>query len=201
MLKKSIIEEIDPRRLLAQVARILDQSGIAYAVTGGVAVFVWGKPRFTADIDIVVQLKAESVDHLARVLRSLSEASYVSEEMMRHALAHKGEFNFIDGASGVKVDFWVLGDDPFEKSQLSRRIRRKVAGEKVFFVSPEDLILSKLRWYEESGSSRQLEDVESVLKIQKKLDVRYIRRWARVHGTSTLLEPLLKKKFLRGSTS
>lgn len=195
MLKKSIIEEIDPRRLLAQIARILDQSGVGYAVTGGVAVFVWGKPRFTADIDIVVQLKAESVDHLARVLRSLSEASYVSEEMMRHALARKGEFNFIDGASGVKVDFWVLdNNDPFAKSQLSRRVSREVLGEKVFFVSPEDLILSKLRWHQAGGSVRQLEDIESVMRIQKKLDMRYLRRWATVQGTSEILQSLLKKR-------
>ena len=48
-------------------------------------------------------------------------------------------------------------------------------GEKVNFISPEDLILSKLRWYRISPSSRHIEDVESVLKISGDiLDKKYL---------------------------
>ena len=50
-MKKQIFEEGDPRRLLVEVARVLTKLNILYFVTGGMAVFVWGKPRFTADID------------------------------------------------------------------------------------------------------------------------------------------------------
>jgi Na+/glutamate symporter len=42
----------DPSDLLVKAVQILDQLQIPYAVTGGFAVLVWGRPRFTADIDM-----------------------------------------------------------------------------------------------------------------------------------------------------
>lgn len=45
-----------PEQLLSKIAKILKDLKISYAVTGGFAVIVWGKPRFTADIDIIVEL-------------------------------------------------------------------------------------------------------------------------------------------------
>lgn len=103
------MEEIDPRHLLIKIAEILERLNIPYAITGGMAVFVWARPRFTADIDIVVVLKAAHIPQLANALKELSEAGYIDEHMMREALERNGEFNLIDGATGVKVDFWPLG--------------------------------------------------------------------------------------------
>jgi hypothetical protein len=57
-MKKLISETSDPRHLLIEVARALTKLNITYFVTGGMAVFVWGRPRFTADIDIVINLAA-----------------------------------------------------------------------------------------------------------------------------------------------
>ena len=97
--------ETDPRHLLVKVARILDRLDIPYAVTGGMAIYVWGRPRFTADIDIVVLLKVLRVGELTRALSRLGEAGYISEDAIRRALETHGEFNFIDGESGIKGDF------------------------------------------------------------------------------------------------
>ncbi|TSC75274.1 MAG: hypothetical protein G01um101430_481, partial [Parcubacteria group bacterium Gr01-1014_30] len=71
-----------------------------------------------------------------------------------------------------------------------RRIPRNVLGQRVYFVSPEDLILSKLLWYKESESELQLRDIESVLKFQKKLDWEYLKKWAKIHSTFKTLEKL-----------
>ena len=187
-----VIESIDPRYLLVKVAEVLDELSILYAVTGGMAVYVWGRPRFTADIDIVIQLREKDVECLALALEKLSKVSYVDTHTMRWALERHGEFNFIDGVSGIKVDFWVLAEGEFEESQLKRRVGKEVLGRTIFFVSPEDLILSKLRWHKEGGSSRQLEDVESIFRFNKKLDFRYLRKWAKIHDTIDILESLLK---------
>jgi predicted nucleotidyltransferase len=69
----------------------------------------------------------------------------------------------------------------------------QILGYKVYFVSPEDLILVKLKWHKTSSSERQLEDVESVIKIQKKLDWKYLEKWAKIQSTSEALQSLLKK--------
>lgn len=187
-------ESIDPRHLLVKVAEILEGLKVPYIVTGGMAVFVWGKPRFTADIDIVIQLRRESINALAKALDSLSEMSYIDTQMMRKALMRNGEFNFIDGASGVKVDFFISGDDDFEQSKLKRRLKRPILGYGVYFISAEDLILNKLLWYRQGESSKQLEDIESIIKIQKKLDWQYMRKWAEQLSTADIL-----KKFEKNS--
>ncbi len=174
------MEQIDPRHLLLKVAQILDQLDISYLVTGGIAVFVWGRPRFTGDIDIVVELQTEQIEELARELQKISKASYADANMMRDALRHQGEFNFIDGATGVKVDFWVSKDDEFDHSRMRRRVPQEILDQRVYFISPEDLILVKLQWHKLSSSSRHLEDVESIFAISgDKLDQSYLTEWAK----------------------
>ena len=187
------METIDPRYLLRDVAKILEEIGIPYCVTGGMAVYKWGRPRFTADIDIVIQLVPKNIDILAEKLLTLNEASYISKEAMQRALVHHGEFNFIDGVTNVKVDFWVLGNDEFHKNQLRRRISEEVYGQTIYFVSPEDLILSKLLWHKESESTKQLEDIKSVIEVQEILDWEYLGRWTKTQETWHILESLRKR--------
>lgn len=183
------MEKIDPRNLLVRITEILDDLNIPYLVTGGIAVLVWGRPRFTADIDIVVELRRSHLKDLVKKLRDLSEDSYIDPISAEQALLSRGEFNFIDGETGVKVDFWILRNDLFDKSRLDRRIAKEILGKKVYFSSPEDLILIKLKWHKESQSSRQLEDVESILKISgKELDMNYLKNWAAKLGVSDILD-------------
>lgn len=188
------MEQTDPRHLLVNIAKILERLKIPYLVTGGMAVLVWGRPRFTADIDIVIKLKQENINNLKKDLMAFSRAGYVDESVMREAVSKKGEFNFIDGETGVKVDFWVLKEiDSLDSFQLKRRKVKNILGQKIYFISPEDLILSKLNWYQESQSSRHLEDVESILKISgKRLDRKYLKQWAKKLGVLGILNGLIK---------
>ena len=68
------MEHIDPRRLLVRIAKILERLKIPYIITGGIAVLVWGRPRFTADIDIVVEIDYRDIRRLESALRELSAA-------------------------------------------------------------------------------------------------------------------------------
>ena len=51
----------DPKHLLVSIARILDDLKIPYLITGGIAVLVWGRPRFTADIDVVIEVQKNNL--------------------------------------------------------------------------------------------------------------------------------------------
>lgn len=183
------MEKSDPRYLLLKIVKILKVLKIPYMITGGIAVLMWGRVRFTADIDIVVELRREDTDRLEKALHKLGQAGYLDKETMLQAVDDLGEFNFIDGESGVKVDFWILKkDDPFDVIRLKRRKRRILHGERVNFISPEDLILTKLQWYAKNGSSRHLEDIESIFKISwKKLDIPYLKKWVKKLGHFNLL--------------
>jgi len=184
------VEIISPEKLFLRIIPILDKLGIKYFVTGGFAVSVWGRPRATFDVDIVVKIIDVQVSSLADALRKISEAGYIDEGAAKEAIRRKEEFNFIDPETGIKVDFWVTKDDKIAQSEFNRRVRRKIEGQNVYFISPEDLILSKLIWYEKSQSTRQLEDIESILKVQKRLDWKYLKKWSKIQLTDKILESL-----------
>ena len=185
----------DPRKLLAQIAKVLEKTGIPYLVTGGMAVVAWGRPRYTADIDTVIELHDENIEILAKALMGLGKAGYISTDAMKEALRFRSEFNFVDGNTGMKVDFWISKNDEFARSQFKRRIAQDVYGTEVYFSSPEDLILSKLLWYKLSSSNRHLEDIESIFAVSEdKLDHKYLATWSQKLGAFDLLSPFLKEE-------
>lgn len=177
-------------KLLCQVAKILAELKIPYIVTGGIAVAILAKPRFTADIDIVIELIPKNIKPLTKALLAIDKDVYISEGAMQDALERKGEFNFIHPKTGLKVDFWVKRY-PFE--QFERAIIKKINGQKINFISPEDLILSKLIWYKEGQGAKQLEDIKSILEISKP-NLNYIKKWAELQSTTKILDEIIKKK-------
>ncbi|OGZ84532.1 MAG: hypothetical protein A2599_01415 [Candidatus Staskawiczbacteria bacterium RIFOXYD1_FULL_39_28] len=187
---------MEPAELLAKIVEILEDLKIPYAITGGFAISVWGNPRSTNDIDIIVEMAEKNIKPLIKKMTAVKKSIYADEDMVRDATERKGEFNFIDPDMGVKVDFFVLANNPYNKLKIKRAILRDVSGvTKAYFVSPEDLILSKLLWGKESNSWKQREDVKTVLQNSKiKLDYKYIKNWAEKQGTLEILEDLLKNK-------
>ncbi len=181
-----------PEELLIKISNILDALKIRYAVTGGYAVSVWGRPRYTADIDIIVELEEKNIKPLAKELLNIAKDVYADEDMMRDALVHKGEFNFIEPEYGLKVDFFVQGNDSYAKLKFKRAVPRDNFGHRIFFVAPEDLILSKLVWSRQSMSFKQFEDIKTILKNDNiKLDMEYLEDWSQKQDTAEILARLL----------
>jgi len=166
-------------KLLIEIVKILDNLKIKYFITGGFAVSVWGRPRATFDIDIVVRIIEEpQADKLADAWRNISKAGYADEDMVKEAIKSGGEFNFIDPDSGLKVDFWADSEDKNSPPEFQNRKLKKISGQGVYFVSAEDLILSKLQWHKLSNSERHINDIKSVFKISGgKLNKKYLNYW------------------------
>lgn len=180
------------QELLKKIAKILENLKIDYCITDGYAVSVWGRPRSTFDIDVIIQLKVEKVRPLVENLRRLSAAGYIEESTAKEAILKGGEFNFIHPETGLKIDFWAVKEnDSIGKSELKRKINIRFDGQKIYFISPEDLILSKLRWFKMSESTRHLEDIKSILKISKeKIDWIYLKKEAKKQNVAKILSDL-----------
>src|ERR1035437_9789930 len=131
------METSDREEILIKLVKILDSFKINYFITGGFAISVWGRPRATFDIDIVVRIIETQADKLAKAWRSISRAGYADEDMIKEAIKNNGEFNFIDPDSGLKVDFWTDAEDKRDPPEFKNRKIIKINGQKVFFVSPE----------------------------------------------------------------
>jgi hypothetical protein len=176
---------MEQRGFLIRVIEALEQADVAYAVTGSWASTTYGLPRTTHDLDLVVSL---SVDQAVKVAKALPPPIYADPVWMQEAAALGEFFNIIDPDLGVKVDCWPLKTDAYSQEQFRRRQRQDIAGRPVWMLAPEDVILSKLIWYQVSASERQLEDCINVWKVQKDtLDLDYLRRWADALSVAPLL--------------
>ena len=89
------------------------------------------------------------------------------------------------GGEGRRV---VRKETEYRRAEFARRRAVSVAGQRVFIVSPEDLILSKLDWAKESRSQMQLDDVRNLLRSVQGLDTEYLSRWVDRLGLATLYE-------------
>jgi hypothetical protein len=146
-------------------------------VTGSVASSLYGEPRSTHDIDLVVQIHEPDIAPLLAAFPS--PRFYVSESAAHQALAQGGMFNMLDTQGGSKVDFWSLGDAEYDVSAFQRRRAEQFGGEEILFAAPEDVVLSKLRWAKLSGGSeKHLTDALRVYELQHGiLDEAYLSRW------------------------
>ena len=139
------------QELLKKVIQALEGAGIEYMVSGSLASSLQGEPRSTHDIDVVVAVQQSTAHVLVRAF--LSPDYYLTEESILKAIQDQGMFNLIDVNSGDKVDFWVLTDDPFDRSRFKRKYAEEALGITIMVSRPEDTILMKLKWAKLSGGS------------------------------------------------
>lgn len=179
--------------LLRKTVGVLEELGVPYMVGGAFASSAYGEPRYTLDIDIVVDLKARDVRDLCRAFPE--SEYYLCEETARKAADNGGLFSIIWSETGAKVDLIVPKMDAWNRLQMSRRRRVRILPEyDGFAASPEDVILSKMDYYGEGGSEKHLRDITGILKISgDKLDRRYIAEWAERRGTTEIWQAVLRK--------
>jgi hypothetical protein len=84
-----VSEELEVLRI---VTERLAAAGMAYMVTGSMALGVYAVPRMTRDIDLVVELSADDAD---RVCALFAADFYVDADAVRTSIAHRGTFHLI----------------------------------------------------------------------------------------------------------
>jgi hypothetical protein len=183
----------DLEAAVAPVAAAFESLGIPYYLAGSVISSLYGVARATADVDVVAELRHE---HAAPIAAALMAGYYVDEDMIRDAITRRSMFNVIHLPTMLKVDVYVAGE-PFDRSALERRRRDTLtvaaAAPELAVATAEDVVLHKLRWFRDGGgvSDRQWGDVLGVLRVQRALDVLFMRTWAARLGVSDLLDRAL----------
>ena len=177
-----VSDELD---VLKSVTAQLEGAGISYMVTGSMAANFYAVPRMTRDIDLVIELSEQDVD---RVTHLFQQEYYIDRDMVQRAVRDHAMFNMIHNVLVVKVDCVVRKETEYRRAEFARRRAVSVAGQRVFIVSPEDLILSKLDWAKESRSQMQLDDIRNLLRSVQDLDTAYLNRWADRLGVTALYE-------------
>lgn len=102
-----------------------------------------------------------------------------------------GTYRYVAGLAkgSFKVEFFLLSEDAHDQERFRRRIRIQNEARTVFFPTPEDVIITKLRWSQRGKRHKDMDDVRNVIAVQGSgLDWIYIESWCDRHGTRQLLE-------------
>lgn len=143
-----------------------------FCLIGALALSAWGQPRATKDIDLLILLNEESQD---RVLSALASRGFLKDEAWseQNPILRGAMVRLYSG--DVPIDLCAPRDAQ-EEEALTRRRMIEVEGLSLWTVSPEDLVLMKLK----AGRPYDFGDVATILIRQgDALDLEYVRRWAK----------------------
>jgi hypothetical protein len=178
---------------VAPVADALDTLGVPYYLAGSVISSLHGVARATADVDVVAALRPP---HASSLAERLADNYYADADVIADAIRRRAMFNVIHLATMMKVDVYVASTE-FDRSALSRHrldsLDRTPGSRQFLVATAEDVILHKLTWFRDGGqvSERQWNDVVGVLRVQRDLDLAFLREWAARLEVTALLERAL----------
>ncbi len=194
---KSLYE--DQEEVLKDFTERLEKLGIAYMLTGSMAMIEYSMMRMTNDIDIVIEVSTGDAD---RIIKEFEPDYYVPQGRVRDAISRKFMFNLLHQTTLVKIDCVVRKDDEFQRTAFSNRRKVNFSAFEVWIISKEDLILSKLNWAKKTRSEMQMRDVAGI--IRNGYDANYVEGWAKKLGIEDLLQEcreLLEKNYVDGHDS
>ena len=172
--------------VLRDISQRLEGAGIAFMLTGSVAMNYYAQPRMTRDIDLVVSLSEAQSEVFVRLFEN---EYYLDPQGITEAIVRRRMFNLIHTQAVIKVDCVVLKTDPYRQEEFARRRKISLGDFQTWIVSREDLILSKLFWAKDSKSEIQLRDVRNLLASD--CDLAYLRNRAGSLGVNELLEEVM----------
>jgi hypothetical protein len=153
-------------------------------VTGGLAAVIYGHPRLTLDIDLVVRLRESDVPKFAELWPA--DEFYVPPPEVIEAEARRaehGHFNIVHSESAMRADIYVAGTSELNAWALERRVQRDIEGHGVYLAPIEAVILGKLSFFAIGGSERHLTDIARMMEVSGDLiDQESLDEWVtRLH--------------------
>lgn len=174
--------------LLEEVAQLLDANGVRFAITGGLVSAYYSEPRFTQDVDILVN-REQIAAALGSITTGFEAAGYVFDKGTLLESVRTGRpFQLIHGRECLKLDVYPRELVPGE---LGRSVRVELfAGLMLPVVSPADLAISKLIWISR-GSHKNRRDFRQLLRRISTDDIERIREFTAERSLQSLYDEVL----------
>lgn len=188
---------------LADFARLvleaLQAAQCEYMLVGAFSVAAWAEARSTQDVDMVIHVPLENMKSLSQELEK--RAMLVPFDIILDIyIENRADtpVNAIHLHTGYKAELFLLRPeigDEYAMTAFARRVKLDLGpplGE-VYVNSPEDLILSKLRFFKISHQPKHTRDIASiVLELADELDRPYIESWANRLDTTDIWQEILR---------
>jgi hypothetical protein len=157
----------------------LQDAGIRYMITGSVAAMLYGEPRVTHDVDLVVFLRSDDIQRLPSIFPEASFYLPPTEVIAHEAMRERGgQFNVIHPESGLKADLYMANRDELQAWGFRNKKTYPVGRCVVTLAPPEYVIVRKLDSFREGGSDKHLRDIRSMVAISgDQIDYAALRDW------------------------
>lgn len=165
------------------VIKKLESENIPYMVVGSVASMVYGEPRMTHDMDLVIDVLPQSASKI-EALFPIEEFYCPPIEVLKAEVVERGQFNLIHQGTGIKIDMMIRKNSDHGQTEFERR--QKVPfwqNTEVYIATPEDIIIKKLSFYREGQSEKHIKDIRGVL-AETSVDEVYLQSWIEKLGLS-----------------
>ncbi len=143
---------------LATIVKALDQAGVEYALVGGLAVAVWGAPRATQDIDLLV--RPESVDDIVAAIEPLGFRFRALPMTFSDGMQLQRVSKIEDGAL-LTLDL-ILVDQNLEPAWTSR-LELELDGAPIWVISRSALIQMKAA----AGRPQDAADIQKLEELDR----------------------------------
>ncbi len=162
--------------------------GIPYMITGSVAGIVYGEPRMTNDVDVILEITS---DHIPLITDAFPLDQYYCPpaEVIRVELERdlRGHFNLVRHDTGFKADIYLSGSDPLHRWAMQSRRCMQIGSESVWLAPPEYVIIRKMEFFREGDSHKHLTDIVAMLaNLKDSLDITQIESMALERGLSSI---------------
>jgi hypothetical protein len=174
--------------LVQRLVDALESVGIPYVLVGSLAASFYGVSRSTQDADLVVSCDGSQIRKLVAALGDEFERE---PQMAFETVTATRKTVLRVKKTGFQIEVFFLSDDEHDQQRFERRRLVATLGRKAYVLSPEDVIVTKLRWLLLAGRSKDEGDLRAVLRLQSdRVDWPYIEQWCNRHGTTQLLDRL-----------
>ncbi len=161
----------------------LNKLGIPYMITGSVASVIYGEPRLTHDIDIVIDVPVHLIDNFSTAFPT-DEFYLPPQEILKNEILrdNRGHCNIIHHETGFKADIYFTGKNNFQQWALSNAKKIDFYDEQLPIAPIEYVIIKKLEFYKEGNAQKHLRDIISILQnskdiIDEKLLMNFLREF------------------------
>lgn len=168
---------LPPNPIAPFIAR-LDRLGLPYVITGSTAGILYGEPRMTHDVDIVVAMAPRNVHAFVESF-PLDEFYCPPEDVLAVEVrrGQRGHCNLIHHDSGFKADIYIAFDELHRWALANRRVL-DLDGMRVSVAPVEYVIVRKLEYFREGGSEKHLRDIRGMLDISAtQIDRDFLNSW------------------------
>jgi hypothetical protein len=122
-----------------ELLRLFNKNKVKYCIIGAYAVALYAKPRYTKDIDILVE---PNIKNAERIIRTLNEFGFGSLNLSKEDFSKKNKIVQL-GYEPVRIDIITSIPKATFKQIWENKVKGTYGKEKVFFIGLNELISNK----------------------------------------------------------